>query len=89
MKTINSFPIFFYFIFLSCFGPSQSYPTMQQIAFQSARDGNFEIYLMDIDGSKGSNGRLDFKGNSLTYQAQFNIGNVLKLDVANYISTFL
>tara|TARA_R100000008_G_C3566409_1_gene159372 strand:- start:17 stop:1369 length:1353 start_codon:yes stop_codon:yes gene_type:complete len=33
---------------------------------------------MDIDGSKGSNGRLDFKGNSLTYQAKFNIGNVLK-----------
>ena len=33
---------------------------------------------MDIDGSKGKNGKLDFKGNSLTYQAEFNIGNVLK-----------
>ena len=39
-----------------------------------------KIYLlyMDIDGSKGKNGKLDFKGNSLTYQASFNIGNVLK-----------
>ena len=40
-----------YFIFiLSCFGPSQSYPTSQQIAFVSSRDGNFEIYSMDING---------------------------------------
>ena len=42
--------IIFCLIFLSCFGPSQSYPTTQQIAFQSARDGNFEIYTMDISG---------------------------------------
>ena len=42
--------IIFCLILLSCFGPSQSYPKTQQIAFQSARDGNFEIYTMDISG---------------------------------------
>ena len=42
-----------YFIFvISCFGPSQSYPSAQQIAFVSTRDGNFEIYTMDINGEE-------------------------------------
>ena len=50
MNRLYLFSIIFCLIFLSCFGPSQSYPTIQQIAFQSARDGNFEIYTMDIDG---------------------------------------
>ena len=37
-------------IFFGCFGPSQSYPTTPQITFYTAREGNFEIYTMDING---------------------------------------
>ena len=50
MNRLYLLSIIFCLIFLSCFGPSQSYPITQQIAFQSARDGNFEIYTMDISG---------------------------------------
>ena len=50
MKILKLFFIIFCLILLSCFGPSQSYQIRQQIAFQSARDGNFEIYTMDISG---------------------------------------
>ena len=42
--------IIFCLILLSCFGPSQSYTTSQQITFFTSRDGNFEIYSMDING---------------------------------------
>ena len=42
--------ITYYIFVVSCFGPSQSYPNSQQIAFVSSRDGNFEIYTMDING---------------------------------------
>ena len=45
-----SIVISYFFFVVSCFGPSQSYPTSQQIAFVSSRDGNFEIYSMDING---------------------------------------
>ena len=50
MSRLYLLSIIFCLILLGCFGPSQSYPITQQIAFQSARDGNFEIYTMDIDG---------------------------------------
>ena len=42
--------ISYFVFFVSCFGPSQSYPTSQQIAFVSSRDGNFEIYVINVDG---------------------------------------
>ena len=47
--------IIIYLFCVSCFGPSQSYPTTQQIIFYTARDGDFEIYNMDIDGFNSIN----------------------------------
>ena len=50
----NIFYHFFAFVLilflLSCFGPTQSYPAIQQIIFISSRFGsNMEIYTMDRD----------------------------------------
>ena len=42
--------------FCNCFGPTQSYPNVQQIIFISSRFGaNMEIYTMDRDGNNQIN----------------------------------
>ncbi|SVB96000.1 uncharacterized protein METZ01_LOCUS248854, partial [marine metagenome] len=40
---------------ISCFGPTQSYPVVQQILFISTRAGKTEVYTMDRDGSNQVN----------------------------------
>ena len=40
----------------NCFGPTQSYPTVQQIIFTSSRFGaNMEVYTMDRNGNNPVN----------------------------------
>ena len=56
----NTFYHFFAIVLIlflpSCFGPTQSYPAIQQIIFISSRFGaNMEIYTMDGNGNNQIN----------------------------------